>query len=59
MMHAKDVVQTLTKDVRNNIKIEKEQTGSLKQLRAQLSNLTSEYDSLSEVERKSKQRARA
>ena len=52
MMHAKDVVQTLTKDVRNNIKIEKEQTGSLKQLRAQLSNLTSEYDSLSEVERK-------
>ena len=35
MMHAKDVVQTLTKDVRNNIKIEKEQTGSLKQLRAQ------------------------
>lgn len=52
MMHAKDVVQTLTKDVRNNIKIEKEQTGSLKQLRAQLSNLASEYDSLSEVERK-------
>jgi len=52
MMHAKDVVQTLTKDVRNNIKIEKEQAGSLKQLRAQLSNLTSEYDSLSEVERK-------
>ena len=54
MMHAKDVVQTLTKDVRNNIKIEKEQTGSLKQLRAQLSNLTSEYDSLSEVERKAR-----
>jgi len=52
MLEARDVVQTLTKEVRNQIKIEKQQTGSLKQLRAQLSNLTAEYDSLSEVERK-------
>ena len=52
MLEARDVVQTLTKEVRNQIKIEKQQTGSLKQLRAQLSNLTTEYDSLSEVERK-------
>ena len=36
---------------KNNRKIEQEQEGSLKQLRAQLSNLTSEYDSLSEAER--------
>ena len=52
MLEARDVIQTLTKEVRNQIKIEKQQTGSLKQLRAQLSNLTAEYDSLSEVERK-------
>lgn len=51
MMEAKEVVQALTKEVQNNIKIEKEQEGSLKQLRAQLSNLTTEYDSLSEAER--------
>ena len=36
---------------KNTRKIEQEQEGSLKQLRAQLSNLTSEYDSLSEAER--------
>lgn len=52
MMEAKEVVQALTKEVRNNIKIEKEQEGSLISLRAQLSNLTAEYDSLSEAERK-------
>jgi len=51
MMEAKEVVQALTKEVRNNIKIEKEQEGSLISLRAQLSNLTAEYDSLSEAER--------
>ena len=51
MMEAKEVVQALTKEVRNNIKIEKEQEGSLISLRAQLSNLTTEYDSLSEAER--------
>ena len=45
MLEARDVIQTLTKEVRNQIKIEKQQTGSLKQLRAQLSNLTAEYDS--------------
>ena len=57
ILEARDVVQTLTKEVRNQIKIEKQQTGSLKQLRAQLSNLTAEYDSLSEVGKKGRQRA--
>lgn len=46
-----EAIRVLNKEVQNNIKIEKEQEGSLKQLRAQLSNLTTEYDSLSEAER--------
>lgn len=46
-----EAIRVLNKEVQNNIKIEKEQEGSLKQLRAQLSNLTAEYDSLSEAER--------
>lgn len=47
-----DAVQILTKHIRNQVKIEQQQEGSLKQLRAQLSNVTDEYDSLSETERK-------
>lgn len=47
-----DAVQILTKHIRNQVKIEQQQEGSLKQLRAQLSNVTDEYDSLSEAERK-------
>lgn len=46
-----DAIRVLNKEIQNNRKIEQEQEGSLKQLRAQLSNLTSEYDSLSEAER--------
>lgn len=44
-------IRVLNKEIQNNRKIEQEQEGSLKQLRAQLSNLTAEYDSLSEAER--------
>lgn len=45
-------IRELSKEVQNNIKTEKEQEGSLKSLRAELSNATKEYDSLSEAERK-------
>lgn len=41
----------LTRVVQNNIKAEKEQAGSLTQLRAKLSNLTRAYDQLSKAER--------
>lgn len=47
-----DAIRVISKTVQNQIKQEKEQEGSLKSLRAQLSNLTAEYDSLSEAERK-------
>ena len=45
-------IRTISKTMQNQIRQEREQEGSLKSLRAQLSNLTAEYDSLSEVERK-------
>lgn len=48
-----DTIRILQKEIRNNIKAENEQSGSLKQLRAQLSSLNSEYDSLSKAERES------
>lgn len=44
-------VQVLSKSVQNQLKVDRENIGSLKQLRAQLSNLTSAYDALSEEER--------
>lgn len=44
-------ISTLTKQIRNQQKVEKEELGSLVQLRAQLSNLTAAYDSLSQKER--------
>lgn len=47
-----DSIRTISKTVQNQLKMEKEQEGSLKALRAELSNLTSEYDALSETERK-------
>lgn len=47
-----DSIRIITKTMQNQIKQEKEQEGSLRSLRAQLSNLTAEYDALSEVERK-------
>lgn len=48
----KGTVRELSKEVQNNIKTEKEQAGSLRSLRAELSNATKAYDSLSEAERK-------
>lgn len=44
-------VRALRKEVQNNIKTEKEMKGSLTQLRAALSNLTAQYDKLSQAER--------
>ena len=44
-------VRGLRKEIQNNIKTEKEMEGSLKQLRAALSNLTAQYDKLSQAER--------
>lgn len=49
-----DAIRIINKTVQNQIKQEKEQEGSLKSLRAQLSNLTAEYDSLSRVDRNGK-----
>lgn len=46
-------VQELSKEIQNNIKMDTEQAGSLRALRAELSNLTKQYDSLSEAERNS------
>lgn len=47
----KNTVRELSKEVQNNIKKEKEQEGSLRSLRAELSNATKEYDALSKAER--------
>lgn len=44
-------VRALRKEIQNNLRIEEEQKGSLKQLRAALSNLAAEYDRLSQAER--------
>lgn len=44
-------IRVLNKEIRNNIKETQEEDGSLTQLRAQLSNLTKEYDKLSSSER--------
>lgn len=48
-----DAIRVLEKEVLNNVKAEKEQEGSLKKLRAELSNLTAKYDEMSRAERKS------
>ena len=44
-------VRTLRKEIQNNVRTENEQEGSLKQLRAQLSNATKAYDEMSKAER--------
>lgn len=46
-----DSIRALSKQMQNQIKQEKENEGSLKSLRAELSNLTAEYDALSRVDR--------
>lgn len=47
--------QELSKEVQNNIKMDTEKAGSLRALRAELSNVTKAYDELSEEERRSAQ----
>lgn len=49
----KDSVRVLSKEIQNNLKTQKEQEGSLKQLRAELSNATKAYDEMSREERES------
>lgn len=44
-------VRTLQKEIQNNVRTQNEEEGSLKQLRAQLSNATKEYDEMSKVMR--------
>lgn len=44
-------IRTLNKEIQNNIKIEKEQEGSIISLRAELSVLNAEYDKLSRTDR--------
>ena len=46
-----DAARTMEKQLKNQVKIQKEQEGSLKQLRAELSNLTAAYDAMSQAER--------
>lgn len=46
-------VQELSKEIQNNIKADTEQKGSLRALRAELSNVTKQYDALSEADRRS------
>ena len=48
----KDNIRTLSKEMQNEVRQASYQEGSLKALRAELSNLTKEYDELSEAERK-------
>lgn len=47
----KDSIRVLEKEYRNNLKEQKENEGSLKSLRAELSNSTKAYDEMSRVER--------
>lgn len=46
-----DAIRMLNKQVQNQLKLEKEQEGSLVALRAELSNATAAYDALSREER--------
>ena len=48
-----DAIRILNREIQNNIKAEHEQQDSLVSLRASLSNLTRQYDEMSEAERES------
>lgn len=48
-----EAIRILNKEIQNNIKAEKQQQDSLVALRASLSNLTRQYDEMSEAERES------
>ena len=47
----RDEIRTLQKEIQNNIRQQQQQEGSLKQLRAELSNATKAYDEMSCTER--------
>lgn len=47
----RDEIRTLQKEIQNNIRQQQHQEGSLKQLRAELSNATKAYDEMSRTER--------
>ena len=47
----RDEIRTLQKEIQNNIRQQQQQEGSLKQLRAELSNATKAYDEMSRKER--------
>ena len=51
MQKEKNTVRELAKEVQNGLKQDKEKEGSLRGLRAELSNVTKEYDALSRTER--------
>lgn len=53
MSQMKEAMNTVSKAVRNQLKSQAEQEGSLVQLRAEISNLNAEYDRLSRAERES------
>ena len=48
-----DAARTMEKQLSNQLKIQKENEGSLKQMRAELSNMTAAYDAMSKAERES------
>ena len=48
-----DAARTMEKQLSNQLKIQKENEGSLKRLRAELSNATAAYDAMSRTERES------
>ena len=54
MKEAQESIKVLEKETRNNLKTQKENEGSLKSLRAELSNATKAYDEMSRAERESK-----
>ena len=53
MKNANEAAATWGRTVQNSLKVDKEKTGSIKQMQAQLSILTNQYKSLSEEERNS------
>lgn len=53
MKNANEAAATWGRTVQNSLKVDKEKTGSIKQMQAQLSILTNQYKSLAEEERNS------
>lgn len=51
LTHCKEATQAYAYELKNNIKQEREQEGSIKSLRAELNNLLRAYDGLSRTER--------